>query len=76
MATQSLSARDATDNGDPSSRPAPSHPENVRALFRRNLEAAGLPTRYADNMREPDPDHEHVAECLVNAFLEADGITA
>ena len=77
--------------------PFPAHLDTVRAIFRRNLEARGLPTRYADNMQEPaperpsrrkddsmarlratllelDPTRLAVAECLVNAFLEADGI--
>ena len=73
--------------------------ETIRALFRQNLQAAGLPTKYADFVQDPparteertpggalghliaallelDAQRVAVIECLVDAFLQADGIPA
>lgn len=65
MATQSLPIHPLTRNGaytmQSASSPAPTATDldTIRALFRQNLQAAGLPTKYADFVREPDPAHEH-----------------
>jgi len=85
----------------PTNTPAPTATdlETIRALFRQNLQAAGLPTRYADFVQDPpqrakertpgtplarikatllafDPERLAVVECLIDAFLQADGIPA
>lgn len=105
MATPILYPQSATRNGaympQPTNTPAPTATDldTIRALFRQNLQAAGLPTKYADLVQEPparanertpgsalarikatllelDPERLAVVECLIGAFLQADGIPA
>ncbi len=105
MALCSLSSVHPNRNGanmpQPTNTPAPTATdlETIRALFRQNLQAAGLPTKYADFVQDPparteertpggalghliaallelDAQRVAVIECLVDAFLQADGIPA